>query len=359
MEKQALYESLCSHLATVLPTLGHNPVRIELLAGDASSRRYARILEADGRSVMCMVYPNPAAGEERSFLDVQSFFARLGLPVPEVYAVYPEHGILLVQDLGDNLLETVVEQVSEARRRELYLEAVELLIQLRHVTAGMQSGCGAFYLAFDKPKLMQEMQFFLTHFCRGLCRIQPSPAASRSLQQFFDILCTILAEEPRIIAHRDYHARNLLLYDGKLFIIDFQDARMGPAQYDLASLLRDSYVTLPSTLVDSILDHYVHSVRPSPNGPQYFRYIFDLMALQRNIKALGTFGYQVSVRGSTRYLSAIPRTGRYIRDTMEHHPELMPFASVLEDYVWGPASDFTETAAAGLSFMHHARCREQ
>jgi aminoglycoside/choline kinase family phosphotransferase len=115
---------------------------------------------------------------------------------------------------------------------------------------------------------------------------------------------------------------------------------MGPAQYDLASLLRDSYVTLPEDLIDDMLDFYAEEIEETSEAQRdRFRYIFDVMSLQRNIKALGTFGYQAAVRGARRYLSSIPRTGTYIALNMKRYEELSRFRSVVEDHICAPALD--------------------
>ena len=108
---------------------------------------------------------------------------------------------------------------------------------MRHATSNLTSGCRAFDLAFDEAKLMEEMHFFVTHFVEGLCKTKPSAAASSILEEFFLSICRTLSAEPRIFTHRDFHSRNLILHGNRLVMLDFQDARMGPAQYDLASLL--------------------------------------------------------------------------------------------------------------------------
>ena len=118
-------------------------------------------------------------------------------------------------------------------------------------------------------------------------------------------------------------------------MIDFQDARMGPAHYDPASLLRDSYVTLPDHLVSELIGHYAAETREP--SEERFRYVFDVMSLQRNIKALGTFGYQLSTRGTNRYASSIPRTGRYIATNISRYPEFSRYRSCIEDFISGPA----------------------
>src|SRR4029079_18927130 len=108
-----------------------------------------------------------------------------------------------------------------------------------------------------------------------------------------------LANEPRVLCHRDYHSRNLMLSDGNLHIIDFQDARMGPDTYDLVSLLRDSYVAIADRELDELIAYFL-ALKARAGAPaaadEDFRRRFDLMALQRNLKALGTFGYQTITR---------------------------------------------------------------
>ena len=120
-----------------------------------------------------------------------------------------------------------------------------------------------------------------------------------------------------MLCHRDYHSRNLMLHDGRLYLIDFQDARLGPDTYDLVSLLRDSYVDLDrprGRRADRVFSGAQEGVT-APTSAE-FRRRFDLMALQRNLKALGTFGYQTTTRGNTVYIQYIPRTLRYVRTNL-------------------------------------------
>ena len=125
-----------------------------------------------------------------------------------------------------------------------------------------------------------------------------------------------------MLCHRDYHSRNLMLHDGSLYIIDFQDARMGPDTYDLVSLLRDSYVDLSAAA-----GRRADRVFPGAQGrgradePE-FRRRFDLMALQRNLKALGTFGYMTTSRNNTVYIQYIPRTLAYVKANLAKYPAL-------------------------------------
>ena len=317
------------------------PNAIVRLAGDASNRSFFRVFYRNASSAVVMAYQDAGPGDDDIFLEIQRFLSNLGLPVPAVYARHAEEAIVVLEDLGDDLLETVAQRSDETQVAELYKQAVDLLLTMRQATMNLNSGCRAFQLAFDEEKLMQEMAFFMVHFVRGLCRNEPPSSALADLNRFFTKICATLASEPRIFTHRDYHARNLIVHRGRLMMIDFQDARMGPAQYDLASLLRDSYVTLPEGLVDDLVDYYAEAAgNKSQESRQRFRYIFDVMSLQRNIKALGTFGYQASTRGERRYLQSVSRTGGYIARNIAKYKEFASLRSVVEDVMCSPAALF-------------------
>jgi N-acetylmuramate 1-kinase len=317
------------------------PSSVEKLAGDASTRVYFRAFYPKKGTAIVMLQPHAGMNEEEAFLEIQEFLDGLSLPVPRVYAHNRTQGLVILEDLGDNLLEAVVERASGTELREIYGEAVRLLVSMRHATGNPVSACRAFSLAFDEAKLMEEMRFFLTHFVKGLCKIEPSATASATLEEFFLTICRTLAAQPRIFTHRDFHSRNLMLHKGRLVMIDFQDARMGPAQYDLASLLRDSYVTLPEELVEELLTAYMDEVgEAAEESRARFRYIFDVMSLQRNIKALGTFGYQLSVRGNHRYSASIPRTAAYVSRNIGLYPEFARLRSVVEELICAPAREF-------------------
>jgi hypothetical protein len=145
-----------------------------------------------------------------------------------------------------------------------------------------------------------------------------------------------LAAEPRVFCHRDYHSRNLMLHRGRLHVIDFQDARMGPDTYDLVSLLRDCYVHHDAEFVSRMITYY-HDRLGSTAGAAY-RDRFDLMSLQRHLKALGTFGYQTTVAGNDRYLSAIPRTAGYVVEVCGRQARFARLRALLAE----SASDFVQ-----------------
>ena len=140
-----------------------------------------------------------------------------------------------------------------------------------------------------------------------------------------------LANEPRVLCHRDYHSRNLMLHNGSLHIIDFQDARMGPDTYDLVSLLRDSYVDITDRELDDLIAYFLALKTRDGAAPdaEEFRRRFDLMALQRNLKALGTFGFQTMTRRNTVYIQYMPRTLRYVRGNLDRYPRFARLREIL------------------------------
>ena len=134
-----------------------------------------------------------------------------------------------------------------------------------------------------------------------------------------------------MLCHRDYHSRNLMVHDGGLFVIDFQDARMGPDTYDLASLLRDSYVDISERELDDLIAYFLALTGVADAAA--FRRRFDLMAVQRNLKALGTFGYQTTARGNPVYIQYMPRTLHYARTNLERYPRFARLRELLARHV--------------------------
>jgi N-acetylmuramate 1-kinase len=161
-------------------------------------------------------------------------------------------------------------------------------------------------------------------------------ASREALAAEYALIAQELAGEARVLCHRDYHSRNLMLHEGRLYIIDFQDTRMGPDTYDLVSLLRDSYVDFTEPQVDELIAFFLAlrgiGVASSPDAAE-FRRRFDLMALQRNLKALGTFGFQTATRNNPVYIQYIPRTLTYARANMDRHARFGRLRELLADHL--------------------------
>ncbi len=307
--------------------------RIVPLTGDASDRRYVRVLLRGAPSIVLSVHAGPIDYATSTFVRVAELFALLPLPVPALLHHDDALGILAQQDLGDVTLQAHLGGASATERAKRYREAVGLVVRLQQRGADLaSSGYPPYGVAFDREKLTWELEFFVRHFLLAYRGAVPDEPIREALRAEWAAIVDELASEPRVLCHRDYHSRNLMWYEGSLYVIDFQDARMGPDTYDLASLLRDSYVDLPDAAVDDLIDYFFALTRGAAATPAQsleFRRRFDLMALQRNLKALGTFGYQTTTRANPVYMQYVPRTLAYVRRTLARDPRFGRLAELL------------------------------
>jgi aminoglycoside/choline kinase family phosphotransferase len=290
------------------------------LSGDASTRRYYR-LQDGGRTYVVALYPEPFEPEALTYLTVHGLLEGYGIPVPATVDVDGRRGIVVQEDLGDRTLQEELHGCSGRRRLELYTEAVDEIALLQQRAAGGVQEAECFRVAFDIEKLSWELHYFLKHFLEGHRGCDLSVEDRATLSESFHVLSQEIASWPRVLCHRDYHSRNLMSHAGRLHWIDFQDARMGPATYDLASLLRDAYVDVPEAMQADLEERFRQ--RAVPEEPrEVFHRRFDLMCVQRNLKALGTFGFMATVRQNPVYLPYIPRTLTHVRHNMSRYPEL-------------------------------------
>jgi aminoglycoside/choline kinase family phosphotransferase len=310
------------------------------LTGDASDRRYFRVLGRNGSRQVLAVHPGPIDFDHLPFVNVARLLAAMPVPAPRVIAHSNELGIIALQDLGDVTLQAHLGAATPAEHAALYRQAVALIEAMQRRGAELASPHYVPYgIAFDEDKLMWELQFFTRHFLEAYRGAALTPGDTEALTAEYRAIAGELASEPRVLCHRDYHSRNLMLHGGQLHIIDFQDARMGPDTYDLASLLRDSYVDFTDGQVEELIAFFLALRGPGGGGsaPAFdlveFRRRFDLMALQRNLKALGTFGFQTTGRRNTVYIQYIPRTLSYVRANLERYPRFGKLRTLLSAHV--------------------------
>jgi aminoglycoside/choline kinase family phosphotransferase len=315
--------------------LGSRVVKVIGLTGDASDRRYYRVLlkggsedvprRERGESIVLALHAGPIDFKTMPFVAVARLMSAMPVPVPRILHHSDRLGIIGLDDLGDVTLQAHLGAASPSEHAALYRQAVSFIAQVQQRGRELESPEHPSYrVAFDTDKLSWELEFFFKHFVLSYRGVSPSEAVQRELSKEFSAIVVELASEPRVLCHRDYHSRNLMLKDGQLFIIDFQDARMGPDTYDLVSLLRDSYVDLTAQQVDDLIAYFLAithgSSGVSPADALEFRRRFDIMAMQRNLKALGTFGYQTVTRGNPVYIQYIPRTLHYVRSNLSKYP---------------------------------------
>ncbi len=327
--------------------------KLTALAGDASNRRYFRIelSEQTARPVILMQLAEPEAFKQSEeavsgaahqitdlpFLNIHAHLAKAGVPVPSLYHYDQAAGLLYLEDFGDVTLSDACRDATTTELEGRYKVAVDILIQLQSkATSPADPGCLAFNRSFDVPLLMWEFDHFLEY---GIVARQGKPMCSddwTGIRQEFEKISELLAGQPRVFVHRDYHSRNLMVDGHRLGVIDFQDALMGPATYDLASLLRDAYIALDEALIDRLIDYYLdrlESGRQVWTNREAFRRLFDLTSIQRNLKAAGRFVYIDRVKGNPKFLADIPRTLGYVKRNLHKYPELFTLRKLMSAYV--------------------------
>jgi aminoglycoside/choline kinase family phosphotransferase len=306
--------------------------KIVPLVGDASTRRYFRLF-LDGESLILAVMPDPFDPEDFPFLNVAELLRHVPLRIPEIRDVSGPEGLLLLEDLGDELLQQRVEVGTRREKKSLYREALLTLNLLQQRGEELRDDRYLPYsLAFDEKKLFDELVFFERHFLIGFRGVVLTSADQDALESEFRAIARELSHRPRVLCHRDYHSRNLMVLDGELGVIDFQDARMGPMTYDLVSLVRDSYVEHDEEFVGEMVEEFRRGVK-GIEVPHDFDSELGLMSLQRNLKALGTFGYQISVRGNDVYEPYVSPTLELVRSNMAKNRRSDGLRKILSAYL--------------------------
>ena len=284
-------------------------VLFQPLTPDASTRKYYRIAAAKqpGETLIVSLYPSPFNPHDNSFLDLTKLFEQANLPVPKIIDVAGTEGIILQEDLGDVSL---AQWMNDAETRgdaagaeNMLWRSIELIARIQSATVlAYTMNSVASRLAFDEDKLSWELNYFFDHFFGSYYQHQFADADAEAIKRDLQSIAAELSARPRALTHRDYHAMNLMVdSSGELRIIDHQDARMGPATYDLVPLLVERRLQpVDETWVLERQDLFL-ALREKMGLPKIetddFRYEFNLMTIQRQLKAIGTFSYQTAVVG--------------------------------------------------------------
>ena len=318
--------------------LDNRPYEEYPLAGDASSRRYFRIVSGE-ESMVLMVWEPFVDDGNYPFLSVRDHFEKHGVTVPRVIAKSPSEGLVLLEDLGDLTLERKFwENQNQDLILPFYEQSIDELIKIHYHATFDKTDCTAFKVAFDVEKLLWEMNYGREHVM-NLAKVTLTTAENKALDDVFNRICSTLNNEKKFIAHRDYHSRNVMLKLGKTRVIDFQDARMGTIQYDLVSLLRDSYVALNDSSSEHLINYYLdrrkelaskYSLAPL-SRPEFDR-VYEIQSVQRTFKACGSFASFYNLRNDTRYLKYLPQTFQTVKKSLEPQREYAAFYQILNDH---------------------------
>ncbi|GMT42595.1 MAG: aminoglycoside phosphotransferase [bacterium] len=303
---------------------------VEPLKGDASDRSYFRLTfsgdNAFPKSIVLMKMESPFKEDDFDFTKLQNFLTKCNVPVPRIYLTNPARGFIYLEDCGDALMAESVIGMKESELMAAYRRALDVLLTLQlEGTRRMDEKNPAGARRFDTPKFMEELDHTKRHFIKGLNGKSLSGADENRLEKIFTQLVGPIEGEPFVFTHRDYHSRNIMLKGDRIFILDFQDARMGPIHYDPASLLFDSYVKLTDETRNELVDYFIDRWNLNASrklDKKNFYSMFRRVSLQRNLKALGTFGYQAVVKGNRFYTRFVPDTVEYIRVNVQKLDEL-------------------------------------
>jgi len=297
------------------------------VSGDASFRRYFRVRHAGGT---CIAMDAPPDKEDsHPFVHVAELFGALGLNVPRVLSADLDQGFLLLSDLGDRLYLGELDETSADR---LYGDALDALARLQ------ACGPGADTLPpYDAALLREEMERFRHWYLTRHLGLSLEPAQDAVLDTAFETLVANALDQPRVCVHRDYHSRNLLVAEPNPGILDFQDAVHGPITYDLVSLLRDCYIAWPTDRVrDWALGYRERALEAGllaeTDQARFLRW-FDLMGVQRHLKATGIFARLKLRDDKPAYLNDVPRTLGYVFEVAARYPELADFHALLGELV--------------------------
>ena len=313
--------------------LSQDSIKILPLAGDASNRKYYRIVH-DQDSWVLMLW-EPYDPENYPFLSVLNHLAKNGVNVPRVIAESPAEGLVLLEDLGDLTLERKFWETQNSESQIFFYKmAIDEIIKIHYQSTQNKSNCTAFKIEFNTEKLLWEMNYGLDNLILGVLNYKLNDKLHASIQKIFTDVCETLHHQPKVICHRDYHSRNLMIKLDKMYVIDFQDARMGSLQYDLVSLFKDSYVDMSDPMANQLKDYYLDQAKPylpKDFSMQKFEHIYEIQSIQRCFKACGSFASFFHQRGDRRYLKYLAPTLRRVIKSLNQFPQYKVFSDLLID----------------------------
>ena len=318
------YNSLQNWLTEILGTSAFN---LKPASGDASFRTYHRLF-LKNKTFIVMDAP-PEQENCKVFIKITKKLRACDVNVPIIHNVNIEQGFLLLSDLGNDLY---LNKLNKSSIYELYSDALSTLVSIQVLVnvGGVDE--------YDKSLLISEMNLFREWLIEKHLNIKLSDSQVKILTTLFDLLVNNALQQPKVFVHRDFHSRNLMVTkENNPGVIDYQDAVYGPISYDLVSILKDCYIKWPKEEIDKWIDFYLNKLYEEKaqyriNRDEFVRW-FDLMGVQRHLKASGIFARLSHRDGKHNFLEDIPRTLSYILDLKETYEELQPICIILEELV--------------------------
>ena len=316
---------LDEQLATLFTAQGWGvvpPATLTAASSDASFRRYFR-WEGDGRSFVVMDAPPPQENC-KPFVDIAGLLAKSGINVPQIYAQDLPRGFLLLNDLGNK---TYLDVIDGENADDLFKDALQALL------AFQQLPMDAPLPSYDVALLRRELELFPEWYVGRELGIELDQEQRMLWQRVSDLLIDSALAQPKVLVHRDYMPRNLMLSEPNPGVLDFQDAVYGPVTYDVTCLFKDAFLSWPDARVRAWLEDYWQQAGKSGIPVQAdfedFLRASDLMGVQRHLKVIGIFARICHRDGKPRYLGDVPRFFAYIEAVLARRPELAELGELL------------------------------
>jgi len=324
-----------SWLEALAQTHGLVPSSLRIASADASFRRYLRVDTQAGASLIVMDAP-PDKENCEPFVKVAKLMQSAGLKAPEVLAWHEAQGFMLLTDLGDQTMMSAIDVKNPQANHALYMQAVDALI------AWQLSSKAGVLPPYDEALLNQELSLFPDWYLAQHRQIDVQGKMRNTLDSTFKMLVTRNLASPSVFVHRDFMPRNLMMpkgSDAALGVLDFQDAVYGPVTYDVASLMRDAFLTWEEDFVLDVTIRYWEKARKAglldfEDWHQDFGVFYravEWMGLQRHLKVAGIFARLTLRDGKEKYLADAPRFIAYIRSTAARYIELRPLLRLIEE----------------------------
>lgn len=301
----------------------------ETVSADASQRRYFRARR--GEHSWIAVDAPPEHEDNQAFINISELFAQAGLNAPRVLAHDLEQGFLCLTDLGD---QTYLDVCNNDNADTLFEAAIAALLKWQKASRP------GVLPAYDRATFAREMELFRQWYIPVELGREITAEQSRGIDTAFAFILDRIETQPPVYVHRDYMPRNLMLSEPMPGIIDFQDARYGPATYDVASLFRDAFISWPEDRIQDWIRDYWERARacelPVASDWAVFKDDLALMGAQRHLKVLGIFVRLAHRDGKTRYIDDLSRFRGYLRPVVERFAALSPLAPFVEDEPCAP-----------------------
>lgn len=310
--------------------LGAQKTELKPLSGDASFRRYFKLLSNEASKTnagsMLAIDSPPELINNAGFINIGNLLRKHGIKVPQIIHHQESSGFFLIENFGDQLFLNLLENSLEER---LYQQAIDTLLKIQQISEVEYD-----YLpTYDAQLLQFEMNLFREWFIDKHLSLSLSAREHQIIEETFDLLTLSALEQPQTFVHRDYHSRNLMKTgDGSLGVIDYQDAVKGPLSYDLVSLLKDCYFELPEKDIERFAKYYwqlASELRLIVSDFKHFFQQFEWMGMQRHIKVLGIFCRLYYRDDKEQYLNDLILTFRYLEKASARYPQFEAFYGLL------------------------------